>query len=709
MYPISEYVKKLYKENYRQVVEIIFHGKNRTFTLTESDIRQGGLSIDRYCVSNTKLELGSAVAAELSLTLENTDDRFADEVFEDAELEVKIGVKKWDAGKWENAKIEWIPCGFFTIDDPPRKLTSITLSALDRMVKFDTVVTGNIFPASVKTLIETCCTTCGVPLHTDLTQLPNYDYMITYVPEVDEELTYRQLIQWAAQLTGTCAYIDWNGELRLEWYSSTDINITPSDRYSSDLYENDVTITGIQITDENDSVYLKGTDDYAFNIMGNKLITHDFESVVEKLYAVVGGFTYRPYSCSIKPMPFLYPLDCISYTDKNKVAHNTIITNTTFKMNMSNEIAGKGETVKKNSYSNQNPLNTQQAVVVQKVKKQIATGMAEVRQKFTAADGLLQSAITAEVTRATGAEEVLFSTIQQTSEAITLEVTRATEAEEALGSHISATADAITAEVTRATGAEQALSSQLSLTADAIAAKVSATGGNDQSFSWSLTADGFTLKSNNETVMQVTADGLTVKGSIEAVSGTIGGFTLQDGALYASSGGTELQPNDGVFISPSFTEYYHWITNTIKFGSENQLNNKEDISHAGWVEFSQARCILHDNWVIETKIKETSGATILNRPYYHNKYYPLFEIQDTDNRMPASSSGAFTVVIFFGFENYEHYAAVSQGTSVPIFEIRIIEGSINDLRTNAGSGNVVPLVWKNSSGGSSGGGGTIVV
>lgn len=658
MYPISEYVKKLYKDNYRQVVEIIFHGKNRTFTLTESDIRQGGLSIDRYCVSNTKIEIGSAVAAELTLTLENTDDRFADEVFEDAELEVKIGIKKWDAGKWEKAKVEWIPCGFFTIDDPPRKLTSITLSALDRMVKFDANIAGDIFPTTVKNLVELCCTRCGVPLYTDIGKLPNSDYMITYSPEEDEELTYRQLIQWAAQITGTCAYIDWNGKLRLEWYSDTGINITPSDRYSSDLYENDIVITGIQITDEDDNAYLAGTDDYAFNIEGNKLITHDFDTVLQKLYTVVGGFTYRPYSCTIKPMPFLYPLDRISYTDKNNVEHNTIITNTTFKINLSNDIAGKGETVKKNSYSSQNPLNTQQSIVVQRLKKQVAEGDAEVRQEFIAADGILRSAITAEVARATGAEE--------------------------------------------------SLSSQLALTASEIAAKVSATGGNDQSFSWSLTASGFTLKSNNETVMEVTADGLTVKGTIEATSGSIGGFTLQDGALYASSGGTELQPMDGVFISPSFTEYYHWIKNTIKFGNENMVGNSEDISHAGWVEFSQARCILHDNWVIETKLKETSGATIMNRPYYHNKYYPLFEIQDNDTRMPASEAKVFTVVIFFGFENYEHYSNVMQGLSSPIFEIRIIDGGINDLRTNAGSGNVVPLVWKGSSGGSSGGG-TIVV
>ncbi len=704
MYPVSEYVKKLYKDNYRQVVEIIFHGKNRTFTLTESDIRQGGLSIDRYCVSNTKIEIGSAVAAELSLTLENTDDRFAEEVFEDAELEVKIGVKKWDAGKWEKAKVEWIPCGFFTIDDPPRKLTSITLSALDRMVKFDVNIASGIFPTTVKNLVQICCERCGVPLHTDLSKLPNADYMITYSPEEDEELTYRQLIQWAAQLTGTCAYIDWNGKLRLEWYSDTDINITPSERYSSDLYENDIVITGIQITDEDDNVYLAGTDDYAFNLEGNKLITHDFDTVLQKLYAVVGGFTYRPYSCTIKPMPFLYPLDRISYTDKNKVVHNTIITNTTFKMNMSNEIAGKGETVKKNSYSSQNPLNTQQSIVIQKLKKQVADGDAEVRQEFIAADGLLRSAITAEVTRATGAEEVLHSTIQQTSEAITLEVARATGAEEALGSRITQTADAITAEVTRATGAEEALRSQISLTANEIAAKVSATGGNDQSFSWSLTADGFFLKANNKTVLEVNSSGLTVKGVIEADSGKIAGFTIEDGALISTSGGTELQPQDGVYISPSLTEYYHWITNTIKVGAQNQIGNSVDVSHAGWVEFSQARCILHDNWIIETKLKEVSGASTMNRPYYHNKYYPLFEIQDNDERMPASQSGVFTVVIFLGFENYDHYLAVTQGTSAPYFEIRMIEGSINDLRTNAGSGNIRTLVYRGSSSGGGNGG-----
>lgn len=61
-------------------------------------------------------------------------------VFEGAEVFVKIGIKKWDAHRWENAVIHWIPCGYFTIDEPPRALSTITISALDRMILFDKTV-----------------------------------------------------------------------------------------------------------------------------------------------------------------------------------------------------------------------------------------------------------------------------------------------------------------------------------------------------------------------------------------------------------------------------------------------------------------------------------------------------------------------------------------------------------------------------------------
>ena len=220
-YPITQEVLDLFTTQHRQIVDITFNGVAETKTLTEKDVIQGGLSIDRYCVSGSRIEIGSAVAAELSLTLDNTDGKFNDTTFEGAELFINVGTKKWEARKWENAVEHFIPMGYFTVDNSPRKLSHITLSALDRMVHFDKDVEPEklSFPMTVGNLLEQICNICNVELATDILTLINQDYVINEYPQGDD-LIYRQLLMWIAEITGTCAYIDWEGKLRLEWYKT---------------------------------------------------------------------------------------------------------------------------------------------------------------------------------------------------------------------------------------------------------------------------------------------------------------------------------------------------------------------------------------------------------------------------------------------------------------------------------------------------------
>ena len=77
----------------------------------------------------------------------------------------------------------------------------------------------------------------------------------------------------------------------------------------------------------------------------------------------------------------------------------------------------------------------------------------------------------------------------------------------------------------------QNVQSELTLQAQQIAAKVSRTGGDPSSFGWYLDADKFELRSNGSVVMLVNADGLSVDGIINAISGNIGGCTIEDGVL----------------------------------------------------------------------------------------------------------------------------------------------------------------------------------
>ena len=394
MYKVSQEAKNLFNKNYIQVADITVNGVNESFSVAENEIVQGSLSIDRYSVSNSKIEVGSAVAAELTLKLKNDDGKYDNTVFEGAEVFVKIGIKKWDAHRWENAVIHWIPCGYFTIDEPPRALSTITISALDRMILFDKTVDISklSFPMTVADLLNKICTICGVTLATDITRLPNKDYQITAYPE-GQDLTYRTLLQWCAALTGTCAFMNYDGNLELKWYEQTDLTISPSERYNSDMQENDVTITGIYFKDAANTEYIAGTDDYCLDLSSNGLLQDNVQVVLDTLYVSLKGFSYRPYTATIKSAPYIYPMDMIHYEDAKGEVHDTIITNVTFGMNLSTSIAGKGETTQKQKYSQSGGLTKQQATILEKLRENLDKAMTAKEQAQLELNRLLSNSL----------------------------------------------------------------------------------------------------------------------------------------------------------------------------------------------------------------------------------------------------------------------------------------------------------------------------
>ena len=131
MITVSSTIRELLENKYRQVVRITVSNTSPSLTITAEDIAQGGLSIDRYCVSGSSLEMGSAIASELTLTLLNYDGRFDDVSFEGKELHVELGVID------DEDETHWFDMGYFKVDTPPRKKSTISITALDRMVKFD--------------------------------------------------------------------------------------------------------------------------------------------------------------------------------------------------------------------------------------------------------------------------------------------------------------------------------------------------------------------------------------------------------------------------------------------------------------------------------------------------------------------------------------------------------------------------------------------
>ena len=129
-----------------------------------------------------------------------------------------------------------------------------------------------------------------------------------------------------------------------------------------------------------------------------------------------------------------------------------------------------------------------------------------------------------------------------------------TTANTELSSSITVTANAITAEVTRAKGAEDSLSSRITQTASSIELKVSK---GDVSSQLSVESGAITIKSNRfsweSTYSSLTAQGklkatdVDLTGKITADSGKIGGFDIGTSAIYNSKS-SMFNSSSGVYI-----------------------------------------------------------------------------------------------------------------------------------------------------------------
>lgn len=598
MVNVSQDIIKSFNEGNKQTALIEVTAGSKTFTITDADIIQGGLKIDRYCVTNSKIEVGSAVASELSLKLRNYDGKFNDVSFEGAVLNVKIGIKlssvldgatlgKGILGRMilgsasSDQDVAYVPCGLFIVDTPPRKLSTISISALDYMVLFDREVNASAlsFPIHVDALIQKICSICNVTLATDVSVLPNHYFSIGDLPDTNQKLTYRQLLQWCAQLTGTCAFMDGSGRLVLKWYEQTGVTITASERYSSDMLENDITITGFTCDDGKGNTYLSGTADYTLDLSDCGFLTNAYEGVLKELQVARGGFSYRPYSATIKSAPYLFPLDMIRYKDKDGVVHDTIVTNVTLALNCNTAISGAGETVTSSSYTQSTSgVTNQQAATdranLEKINQtatqtnQTKNDLTQFKTQYSSDFEKTQSAIEARVTKETyqtdmagvstriGAAE---TKISQNADAIVLRATKEEVATAKSDAINSAAADATSKATAAESNAKSYADAQLKVTNEKIETKVSkgdiASTINQTAQSVQIEASKINLK-GAVTTEDISADGLNAKviqaGTITATeikADTITAGNLATGAIMVllwknSSPSSTFSPQD---------------------------------------------------------------------------------------------------------------------------------------------------------------------
>ena len=362
---VSNEVKSLLLQNYRQIIKIQFPNGDDIIELTEADLVQSTFKWDRYCATGDMLEIGAATAAEVEFSIINNgtfrttggSEVSVDDIsFEGKELTIQIGICKWGAHRWENAQVSWFNIGKFTIMSMPHKFSTIQISALDRMTWFDMYAPRedgeNPFSTTetLHTIIHKICNAVGIS-YSMSSELPNYDLTVNIdtLYEEESQVTYRMLIQWVAALTGTCAYIDVNGVLTFRWLeTASGVRIIPNQRYSSTVYE--PVVFGGLVAEKNDQTMEFGSSShYRFFISDNSLIQGDdwidtylyeINAVWNKLLATADP--YRPYEANVAPMPYLEPLDVIEYEDNDGTIFNTIITHITFSLNGATSISAVG-------------------------------------------------------------------------------------------------------------------------------------------------------------------------------------------------------------------------------------------------------------------------------------------------------------------------------------------------------------------------------
>lgn len=400
MYPITSAGLAALREDVVQSVNILCAPtKGTAFNITDKDII-GAVTVDWSSVTGSKLDLGSACMSELSFTLENTDGAFDDKVFEGAQLYVTTS---FPAG----STTETVPIGYYTVDSPPRKLRSIKITAYDRMAKFNRAYDTELaYPATLYQIVADACTKCGVSQKLPTNTL-HRGVSIPKRPKADN-LTYRQVLVWAAELMGVSLYIDYDGKLTGGWYATNAKHpvIKASDRFTSgntDFAENSIVFSGVRIVgnDENKTEYLAGTKDYAFNIEGNLLAQSDMNlsTLATELKNARCSLTYTPMSCTTHSFPHLRPLDVMNF-ETAQGTKKVVLTNVKWQsQNRCTKLEGKGETATQSGYATMGAFTPKQRAVLEQTRAQQAAQINDYEQATLALNETIANSMGLYVTR----------------------------------------------------------------------------------------------------------------------------------------------------------------------------------------------------------------------------------------------------------------------------------------------------------------------
>lgn len=272
------------------------------FTITTADVLLDSLSIDRPNWSyNGDIEIGTADAAELVFTLDNSDGRWNDITFLGARLVVTLDISGTA-----------LAAGTYWIDTSPRRSTTMSIKALDGMAKFNQDYTTDLtYPATLLAVLQDCCTKCGVTLTS--TSWPNSGLVVG--APTGNDISYHQVVGWVAELAGRNAWMNHDNTLWLSWYGDNQANLQlllqPDDYVAVSQGEVVNTITGIAGKVGN-ATYTAGAAGYVLTIDGNPFLPVEPTAALATIHAAIGGFSWLAVeSLEAQAMPQVWPGDVL--------------------------------------------------------------------------------------------------------------------------------------------------------------------------------------------------------------------------------------------------------------------------------------------------------------------------------------------------------------------------------------------------------------
>nr|DAZ66097.1 MAG TPA: Receptor recognition protein, Long tail, Helical sandwich, Tail fiber [Caudoviricetes sp.] len=319
--------------------------------LTSADLWQNGLSFEDSVSSDSTFDIGSAIVNVLDLSINNFDGKYSDYNFEGAEVVAYVGLEL-DNETTEKIRI----CTMTVVEQPEDETVTIDLTCEDNMRKFDRNYSDSKlkYPATRGQIIRDACEVCGVTLQT--TSFDRDDYIVQIRPD-NEALTFRQVLQWVAQIGCQWLRCDEYGRLCVKWYDTEKTDAQEIDTtYSFTPQHTDVVITGIQVTEYSDSSneepesYMVGTQGYVLAISDNKLIRKgDGQTIASMIAEKCVGMIFRPFESQCPTDVALEAGDAITIEDRNGNLYNTYLTTTTLQPGSGQKVACNAKSAAKNS------------------------------------------------------------------------------------------------------------------------------------------------------------------------------------------------------------------------------------------------------------------------------------------------------------------------------------------------------------------------